>query len=246
MAALESIKDTVLIRDRIYEMLRKEILNGGFAPGETLNILNISKQLGVSGAPVREALTLLNKDGLVDMMPYKKARVAEGSLEDYKVAYDVRLMLEPYALERSIDLIPEDEIKGLRARMLAMYDNPTSISDFYDCDTAFHRMLYSHSESSLLTKTLDSLKTYTTRFYAYVNHEQKLMDDPWETTIETIRVETREHLLILEAVSRRNKEAACSLLREHISTNSVVLVEKAKKEWEEREKENTPLATAGS
>ena len=65
MAQLESLKDAPLIRDRIYDMLRSEILSGGFAPGDDLNILSISKQLGVSCAPVREALNMLNKDGLI-------------------------------------------------------------------------------------------------------------------------------------------------------------------------------------
>ena len=109
----ENLKDTMLIRDRVYDALRREILSGGFAPGETLNILGLSKQMGVSCAPVREALNMLNKDGLVDLMPYKKASVAMGTDADYKAAFDLRLMLEPYALLQSIDMIPGSEIRAM-------------------------------------------------------------------------------------------------------------------------------------
>ena len=78
-----------------------------------LNILSISKQLGVSCAPVREALNMLNKDGLVDLTPYKTASVAVGTEEDYKTAFDLRLILEPYALRQSIDLISDEEIAAM-------------------------------------------------------------------------------------------------------------------------------------
>ena len=113
MTQFENLKDTMLIRDRVYDALRREILSGGFAPGETLNILGLSKQMGVSCAPVREALNMLNKDGLVDLMPYKKASVAMGTDADYKAAFDLRLMLEPYALLQSIDMIPGSEIRAM-------------------------------------------------------------------------------------------------------------------------------------
>ena len=122
MAQLESLKDAPLIRDRIYDMLRSEILSGGFAPGDDLNILSISKQLGVSCAPVREALNMLNKDGLVDLTPYKTASVAVGTEEDYKTAFDLRLILEPYALRQSINLISDEEIAAMEEKLQQDYE----------------------------------------------------------------------------------------------------------------------------
>ncbi len=228
MSQLESIKDAVLIRDRVYEMLRREILNGGFAPGETLNILSISKQIGVSCAPVREALNLLNKDGLVDLMPYKKAKVAEGSQADYDTAYDMRILLEPYALEKSIDAIPEEELAAMRERLQAMRAEPGTISDFFESDNAFHHMLYSHVDSKLLVSTLDSLRTYavryyTRRFYALVDRFRRLSGDPEASEGDTIRGEMEEHLAILDAVERRDCAEACRRLKEHISGNSEAL-----------------------
>ena len=87
MAQLENLKDTPLIRDRVYDALRKEILMGGFAPGETLNILSISKQMGISCAPIREALNMLNKDGLVELMPY--IDVIIGNEEDFQLCLGI-------------------------------------------------------------------------------------------------------------------------------------------------------------
>ena len=252
MSQLESIKDTVLIRDRVYTILRREILNGGFAPGETLNILNLSKQMGVSCAPVREALNLLNKDGLVELMPYKKAKVAEGTPADYGVAYDMRVMLEPYALDKSIAAIPEGEIVAMSTRLQKMYDEPGSISDFYECDTDFHHLLYSHVDSKMLVSTLDSIRTYTVRYYTQrfhvlVDRYRKLHNDPSISVEETIRFEMLEHMAILDAVEKRDAELACRLLREHISANSVTAIEEpaAPKPAKKRSRKSASKEAAG-
>lgn len=226
----ENLKDTMLIRDRVYDALRREILSGGFAPGETLNILGLSKQMGVSCAPVREALNMLNKDGLVDLMPYKKASVAMGTDADYKAAFDLRLMLEPYALLQSIDMIPGSEIRAMELMLQEDCQQVESVPDFYASDNAFHQMLYHHTNSKLLTSTLDNIRTYTMRYFArrfdmVVEAKRKHYMDKTYDQIRTIRDEFREHYEILQAVKQRDGRRAAELLREHISLNSTYMGE---------------------
>jgi len=228
MAQLESIKDTMLIRDRVYEALRKNILMGEFVPGEALNILGISKQMGVSCAPVREALNMLNKDGLVELMPYKKATVASGNEADYQVAFDLRLMLEPYALEHSVSSIPQEEIDAMRKTLMVAYDQAQNVTDYLDCDIAFHHMLYAYSDSKLLVSTLDNVRTYTMRYYArrfdmIVEAKRKLYQDQSFDHIRAIRDEIKEHLTILDVVQKRDGKMAAELLREHINADASLL-----------------------
>ena len=225
MAQLENLKDTPLIRDRVYDALRKEILMGGFAPGETLNILSISKQMGISCAPIREALNMLNKDGLVELMPYKKAVVADGTQEDYDVAFDLRLMLEPYAIRHSVEAISDEEIAQMRLRLQSTYDNAGSVAEFYDCDNDFHHLLYRHVDSKLLISTLDTVRTYTMRYYTrrfdmIVAAKRKLYQDDSYDQQKTIRDETKEHMEILDAVAARDGAKAAQLLSNHISLTS--------------------------
>lgn len=222
MAQLESLKDAPLIRDRIYDMLRSEILSGGFAPGDDLNILSISKQLGVSCAPVREALNMLNKDGLVDLTPYKTASVAVGTEEDYKTAFDLRLILEPYALRQSIDLISDEEIAATEEKLQQDYEQVHSVPDFYACDNEFHHMLYQHTNSKLLISTLDNVRAYTMRYYGrrfdvVLDAKKKLYQDSLFDPKRTIRDEIKEHMVILETVKKRDGDLAAALLKEHIS-----------------------------
>ena len=222
MAQLESIKDTQLIRDRVYEMLRREILSGGFKPGEPLNILGISKQLGVSSAPIREAINMLSKDGLVELMPYKKATVADGSDEDYNVAFDIRRMLEPYALSISINNIPDEDIKHVRSILEELYENPTDLIDYLSSDNALHSMLYNYCDSRLIITILDTVRTYTMRYYAkrfdtIMDMQKERLGNPDLDEISVIKAETAEHLTILKAVEKRDSEKATALLRDHLN-----------------------------
>lgn len=222
MPRLESIKDNYLIRDRVYEMLRREILSGGFNPGEPLNILGISKQLGVSSAPVREAINMLSKDGLVELMPYKKAVVADGSEDDYNVAFDIRRMLEPYALENSIKDIPDEDIRHVRRILEELYANPTDLVDYLSSDNALHKILYDYCDSRLIITLLDTVRTYTMRYYAkrfdtiMSAQKERLGDDSLDEA-SVIKAETKEHLAILKAVEERDTDKAMQLLRDHIN-----------------------------
>ena len=108
---------------------------------------------------------MLSKDGLVDLMPYKKASVAAGTDADYKTAFDLRLMLEPYALLQSIDKIPASEIRAMELMLDRDCQQVVNVPDFYASDNIFHQMLYQYTDSKLLTSTLDHIRTYTMRYF---------------------------------------------------------------------------------
>lgn len=225
MAQLENIKDMKLIRDRVYDLLRHEILVGGFAPGSQLNILNISKQMGVSCAPVREALNKLSKDGLVELIPYKKPIVADGTDEEYNEAFELRLMLEPYALIHAVDSIPDEEINEMMLLLEKMCKEPGTLTGFCDLDMSFHRILYSHASFKFLVSTVESLRFSTMRYYAkrfedIVKEKRKMYQDESYTAERCIIEQTKEHITILEAVKQRDAQLAAMLLREHISDAS--------------------------
>lgn len=225
MARLESINNTPLFRDRVYEVLRKEILSGGFAPGESLNILGISKEMGVSCAPVREALNLLEKDGLVELMPYKRAIVANGTDIDYEVAFDLRIMLEPYALKHSALLIPKEALSEMRNILEDCYNHPDSVADFYDVDDQFHHMLYDYLDSKLMISTLNMVRVYTKRYYyrrfdMLVTGKKKQNHNDAFNEEMTIRDETMEHISILDAIEAGDVDKAVRLLEQHINMTS--------------------------
>jgi DNA-binding GntR family transcriptional regulator len=82
--------------------LRDAIVGGRLQPGDTLVISSLAKDLGVSATPLREALGRLAAEGLVEMQPHGSARVASVDLDEAVEIYELRRLLEPMALERSV------------------------------------------------------------------------------------------------------------------------------------------------
>src|SRR5699024_6856129 len=78
------------------------ILSGRYAAGQALVESEIAKELGVSKTPVREALKTLEVSGLVVVRPYTGTRVRQLTMEDAIAIYDLRLLLEPEAVRRSV------------------------------------------------------------------------------------------------------------------------------------------------
>jgi DNA-binding GntR family transcriptional regulator len=82
------------LEHRVYERLRDEIVSGALRPGEQLVEARIAEDLGVSKTPVREALIRLQRDGLVEIEPYRGARVLEPSAQDIREILELRGLLE--------------------------------------------------------------------------------------------------------------------------------------------------------
>ncbi|MFN8186375.1 MAG: GntR family transcriptional regulator [Gaiellales bacterium] len=129
------------LEGRVYERLRDEILSGSLSPGEQLVETRIAEELGVSKTPVREALIRLQRDGLVEIEPYRGAKVLEPSAGDVREILELRALLECEiarelaerrppevlaALEGSVAACREAQAAGDRARLL---DGLTEFSD---------------------------------------------------------------------------------------------------------------------
>lgn len=219
MVQLQSLNGSTTRRDQIYEILKQEILTGGFQPGDTLNIVTISRQLNVSGAPVREAIGLLNKDGLVDVEPYKKATVAAGNPADFNAAYDMREFLEPYAARTSLHNIPQEAIDSMRDLLNQVMDNPDQYPLYYKSDNQTHELLYRYSDSKLLVSTLDHLRVHIMRYYAQLLQG---ITEKFDSRSAGIQDETREHLELLDAIESGDAEQLEALVRDHIKRNRAV------------------------
>ena len=100
--------------------LRREILSGQTDPGERLVEEHLTRRLGISRAPLREALRLLAQQGLVEHVPRRGVRVATLSDRDVQELYAVRDVLERYAVEAALPVRRENSLGGLRAAIEKM------------------------------------------------------------------------------------------------------------------------------
>lgn len=128
---------------RVYERLRDEIVAGALVPGAQLVEARIAADLGVSKTPVREALIRLQRDGLVEIEPYRGARVLEPSAEDIREILELRLVIESQIARdlavtgpaHVLDAL-EDSVAASRSALAAgaqqeLLDSLTAFSDIF-------------------------------------------------------------------------------------------------------------------
>ena len=132
------------LRHRISERIRDAILSGAYDCGDQLVESSIADQLGVSRAPVREALSALEKEGLIESIPRRGYFVREFTRKDIEELYSLRLLLEAEALRRVIGQASEDDIARLQ-RTVDRMDGANQVGDdsgeMTKWDMAFHRLL---------------------------------------------------------------------------------------------------------
>jgi DNA-binding GntR family transcriptional regulator len=131
------------------QRLRHAILQGDYGPGDALVISSLAEQMGLSATPLREALRNLAADGLVVLQSHGKARVAQVDLHEANEIYELRLMLEPVALERAVRHADDDYRDRVEAAWQALtVQRIASPSDH----AAFHRALLSACDSAWLLR----------------------------------------------------------------------------------------------
>lgn len=131
------------------QRLREAILQGDFAPGDPLVISALAEQLGVSATPLREALRKLASEGLVVLQTHGSARVAEVDLHEANEIYELRLILEPLAVERAVakgDAGYRHRVEDAWNELTAQRIAPPSVH------AGFHRALLSACDSAWLLK----------------------------------------------------------------------------------------------
>ena len=194
----------------VLEAIKHAILTGELGPGQALVETDLAEVLGVSKTPVREALKTLAGAGLVTMSPYKGAAVRVVDAELARHVYDVRRLVEPEALVRSVR--PGRDWQQAH-QALARADSAADQVGRSLANRDFHRELYLACGNPLLVRLLDDLRDLTALVSVSAwRHEPGWGQAPsWER-------EAAEHRAVLMAAEQDDAERAASLLRHHITS----------------------------
>ncbi|MBN9035861.1 MAG: GntR family transcriptional regulator [Rhizobiales bacterium] len=196
--------------ERVYESMRRAILDGRYQPGKPLRLNVIASENKVSFIPVREALRLLEAARLVEIIPNKGARVAEVSEADMVDAYALRIILEGIAIEKACTLITDQEIEEaseLLEEMVAAFE-AGDLELSATTHRAFHLALYRAARSTWLIHLVELLMSNTDRYRRLLTPAR-----PSDAHLGVIRT---QHTGILNAVKARDPALATKLLRAHL------------------------------
>jgi len=200
------------LSDRVTIELRRSILSGALPPGLSLSLRKLADQLGVSFIPVRDALRVLEGEGLVVNPPGRSATVAPLDLEEFHAIYRVRRMLEPDLARRSCAALADEELDRLFQAAAEFGGHDRSMDDIYDDHRAFHLALLAPAASTWDSRILMMLWRAGER---YVRIGFGLLDpDPDEH--ERRR---KAHQLLIEEFRKRDPDNAARALDEHLAHN---------------------------
>ena len=194
--------------DSALTAVRNSILEGRIGPGERLLEVKLAQQLGISRGPLREALHLLEKDGIIYSLPRRGKFVQQLDLETVDEVYSLRQVLEAFAVERFVEDRRLEELTRLEAALVPMRDaaEEGDVRLVARRDIEFHQAIIGIAHHSLLTAAWRD--NILGKMHVLLNITEK--------THRPLDDVLRRHTEIIEGLRSGTRESVVELIRSHI------------------------------
>ena len=195
------------LRDVVYQTLRQAILREDLAPGERLMEIPLANKLGVSRTPLREAIRMLEQEGLVVMIPRRGAQVAGISEKSLRDVLEVRKSLEKLAVELACERMTEEDMKEMN-RAEEAFSAAVHEGDalrIAETDEQFHDVIYNSTGNTKLVQLLNNLREQMYRYRL-----EHIKDEKSRLSL------LEEHQRMMAALRSRDVELAKKAAGEHI------------------------------
>lgn len=206
MAPLRRIHKTTSVTQKTYRSLERAISQNRLSPGQVLVIAELADELGVSRTPVREALLMLEKAGLVDSESGRIV-VAGLSQDDLDEVFEVREAIELFCIDKAAEQGNRTRIEALRFHIAAHLDTEGAegAEAAAAADLRFHRELVSLADNQRLLGAWDQMATHLQRFW-----------QDGEANLGRIRNDIQECMDIGEALLVGDATTAATILKSHL------------------------------
>lgn len=199
------------LRDVVFQTLREAILKGDLKPGEHLMELQLASKLGVSRTPIREAIRMLELEGLAVTVPRKGAEVARMTEKDMEDVLQIREALDELAVKLASQLITEDELLELKQAM-DDFEHSAKLKDVKEiarADVAFHDTIYHATNNPKLESMLSNLREQIYRYRVEYLKDEK-----------SYPVLMREHHEIYDALEAHDISYAAEVMHRHLENQA--------------------------
>jgi DNA-binding GntR family transcriptional regulator len=191
---------------RVADELRQAILHGAHPPGTRLRQEELAAQYGASRVPVREALRILESEGLITTVANTGAWIARLSLDECVELYQVRERIEPLLLRYSMPALELGQIDRL-AELVHQMQRADGVEQFLELDREFHLGSYAGAATTFLGPTVERLWNTTQH---YRRAFTRLLDGA------SNRILHDEHHMLVAAIREQDSEEAERVLLGHI------------------------------
>jgi DNA-binding GntR family transcriptional regulator len=202
------------IADRIYTNLKDRIFTGNIKPGNRLFEAEVASNYQASRTPVREAFRRLEQDFLVERIAQGGVRIPEIDMASVEDLFNLRSVLESYAIELACERITPEQVtllRQIRAQAfellkLETVNNEYVLRQFVELNSQFHDTIYRATGSKFLVRAINNLREIVLSMRVMSVQADNACHQSWE-----------EHSLLIDYLSRGDKTAALSLIKIHIS-----------------------------
>lgn len=204
------------LRDVVFNTLREAILKGDLQPGERLMELQLAAKLGVSRTPIREAIRMLEQEGLAVTIPRKGAEVAKMTEKDMEDVLQIRDVLDELAASIACEKISGEQLEELRQTMHEFEESIKTggIKRIAEVDVRFHDIIYQSTGNPKLVSILSNLREQMYRYRVEYLKDQK-----------NYPVLVREHSEIVKGLSEKNKEKVTAAMHNHVRNQAAAVKE---------------------
>lgn len=191
------------LKTQAYSILKEKIVSCEYQPGSMLNEAQLADELGFSRTPIREAISILEMEGFLCIVPKKGILVTDVLLSDIVQIFQARMEIEPIALKLAGPKIPEEELLEWKRRFLS---GEPSVEKSYELDTAMHLAIIGYCGNSYIIDMMKKVFDKNTRVIV-LSEENR----------EHVKEALKEHLEILDCLLERDFDKAAVKMRSHVA-----------------------------
>ncbi len=200
-------KYPVSLVEQITEFLTTAILEGRIENGQRLVENELQRQFGISRAPIRESFRVLEKNGLVVIMPRKGTYVRKITQKDIKENFPIRARLEGLASRLAISHMESKDLKEMESTLLRMTEaaNENNFKTYFKHHSRYHEIFIDACGNDTLIEIIKNLRRQGVWFrFSYLWHQ------------ENFEYAIRIHREILDLFAKKDAEGVEALVKEHI------------------------------
>lgn len=206
----------VSLGEQVYKIIKDRIVNHDIKMNERIIDKTLADELFVSRSMVRQVLTTLVKEELVILIPRNGFYVREISKEEIADIYDIRKILEPYAVRQTIQRVSNKEIEKIEKEFHITKERNSlqnNVQKFIIIDIKFHSFIVDNCNNKQIAKILNRFEN-TINFYRTIDQNQNNRAEEMFF----------EHFEILKAIKSKNLELATQLMASHIENSKNIIL----------------------
>jgi DNA-binding GntR family transcriptional regulator len=188
-------------KQKVYDIIKRNIMYCKYMPHSILSEKMLVTELGTSRTPVREALGTLAQEGWITIQPWRGIVVSDLTMNDIRIVYETRLIIEPYAIEKYGSGIEKEKLRELQDRFSHLKEE-SNRDDLDEADNELHHCIVKASRNRYFISAMEQLILQTHRIRILVPFRREI-------------VETA-HGAIIHALLEERFAEACTLIRSHL------------------------------